>query len=613
MAADAKVRVVLSAVDYASNEIEQASSEVEGSLEGVSDAAEETSDSLFELNEAGLAVGAGMTAMGYATDKALQSTRNMREEAHRTATRLGETQESVQDMATEMSNATFPVEDAIYTLSSLSRQGVQTREDLMELSIVADRIGDATGTSAKTVADSLVPAMRGLGHETEELVDLQDYMVQAINTTTMSMTDFGQTIERAQGDLTEFDIGIEEVSGMLAVFQDQTGLSGRYLRREFGQAVRAADGDLEELYRELGLSQKQVSDWRKQVEDADDITGQYANSVRENVTWADELRSSFEDLKLGLFDTLGPLRNMLPLMQALGPLMMAYSTINFKAVIPSIMAKTKAIWAMNAAFLANPIGLVIAAVAGLIAVLIILEKRFGIVTKFIDWFSDAVSVAWDYTKRFFGWIKDVAFAILKAYIEYWKFIINVILSIPEILGKVWDFLSNFLSGMVSSFREGVSDIVGWFRELPRRIYEAIKGIFGEALEWGMELAKSLVEGLVDGIKGLGGSVKDSITGALGFNPTLPEIAGETGEHMGELQLEKYEEEMQRVDVGHHFEPDTGVGAGVGRDRRVVKEVNEFNIEVKFEDIFAVDSKRAKKEFIGHFGPELVEYIRRHGI
>ncbi len=544
--------------------------EAEDSTQSMGDTAEGTSESLLEIDMAGIAVGASMTGLGYATDQALNSTRDMRETLHRTAITLGTTQDEVTNLATELSNATFPVEEAVYTLESLAQQGIESEESLRELALTSDRIGDATGSSADDVANELIPAIRGLGYETEDLTELQDYLVMAINTTTMDMTDFSQTLQRSRDDLSQYNLGMEETSGMLALFQDQTGLSGRYLRQEFGQAVREADGDVDELYNSLGLTKEEVKAWQENVEEADGVAEKYSDSVKENTTWMDELRSSFEDFKLELFDTLGPLRSFVPIMQGLGPTLMAISTINLGAVVPSLKAVTASVWANTVALLANPLFWIATIIIGVVGALYLLEKRFGIVTKFVNWFSDGLNTLWhNYLEPLFSWIKNVASVILEGFGDLFNRIFETIKTIVatallaiyylftgqfDELGELfnrfkeimWDLWGDILEGVINFVSDIVTSVVDWFRELPNRVWEQLVKM--TTREWweeftvamikrGFELVESLIEGIGDigqrlwdwisgGLSNLGSRIKDWAKGVVGLSPTLIEMGND---------------------------------------------------------------------------------------
>lgn len=74
-------------------------------------------------------------------------------------------------------------------------------------------------------------------------------------------------------------------------------------------------------------------------------------------------------------------------------------TVVTKLATATSLAFRLATLALNAAFVANPIGVVIAVIVALVAAVIIAYKKFG-------WFRDAVNGLWAKIKDAFGWIKS---------------------------------------------------------------------------------------------------------------------------------------------------------------------------------------------------------------
>ena len=133
-------------------------------------------------------------------------------------------------------------------------------------------------------------------------------------------------------------------------------------------------------------------------------------------------------------------------------------------------AATAGTWSFNAALAANPIGLVVVAVAGLVAAGYALYKNW-------DTVSAGLVAGWE-------WVKTTAW--------------NFLTSLPEKAGYA------------------VGYIVGWFRTLPERITGIFKSLDGvgqtfidKAIEWG----KSAVNGLIDGFLALSGRLTGIVSRA----------------------------------------------------------------------------------------------------
>ena len=151
-------------------------------------------------------------------------------------------------------------------------------------------------------------------------------------------------------------------------------------------------------------------------------------------------------------------------------LAMKAAGVIYAAYTVATAAATTGTWAFNAALLANPIGLVVVAVAGLIAAGYALYKNW-------DKVSAGLVAGWE-------WVKTTAW--------------NFLTSLPEKAGYA------------------VGYIIGWFRTLPERIIGIFKSMdsvgqtfINSAIEWG----KSAVNGLIDGFLSLPGRLTGIVSRA----------------------------------------------------------------------------------------------------
>src|SRR5215471_2284 len=130
---------------------------------------------------------------------------------------------------------------------------------------------------------------------------------------------------------------------------------------------------------------------------------------------------------------------------------------------------------MNAAFLANPITLVIVAIVALVAAIFYAWKHF-------KWFRDAVYDVWNALKAAFNWAKDnwpllVAilggpFAIVAEQIyQHWGQIVDFIKS-------VWDGLKSAVGGVIDWVKQKMQDLFDYILKLPKKLIQAIKALPG---------------------------------------------------------------------------------------------------------------------------------------
>lgn len=212
-------------------------------------------------------------------------------------------------------------------------------------------------------------------------------------------------------------------------------------------------------------------------------------------------------------------------------------------------AAAAAQWLLNAAMSANPIGLIIAAIAALVAAFVLLWKKSeafrnfwkglweGIkkyasiaieaVVKFFTGAWDKIKEAWNGTKKFFNnlwdgiknvfsgvakWFGDLfakAWDLIKkafsAYISFYtgifKGIIKIFSTIGTALGKLfsaaWDKIKSAFSNVTDFFKTVITKIIDAFKSLPDNM---------------KDVGKNLVEGLWNGIKNMTSWVTDKIKG-----------------------------------------------------------------------------------------------------
>lgn len=158
-----------------------------------------------------------------------------------------------------------------------------------------------------------------------------------------------------------------------------------------------------------------------------------------------------------------------------------------------IAGVTKAFAFLNTTILANPIVLIVAAIAGLVAAFIYLWNNCESFRKF--WIN-----LWNGIKSAFSavvsWIKETAPKIAQFFVDAWN-------KIKSCWSAVRGFFSNTWSGIKSIF----SGVGSWFGNVFRKAWTAIKNVFSN---WG-----NFFGGLWDKIKSKFTSIGTSIASAIG--------------------------------------------------------------------------------------------------
>lgn len=195
---------------------------------------------------------------------------------------------------------------------------------------------------------------------------------------------------------------------------------------------------------------------------------------------------------------------------------------------------TAAQWLLNVALTANPIGLVIVAIAALVAGLVIAYKKSETFRKIVDGAFRAVKKAAEFA---FNWIKD-----------NWKLLLAIItgpigLAVYAV-AKNWDRIKSAAGAVIGWFRDnwknilailtgpfGIAvrfitsrwdDIVGVFNNARDRI----TGFFSGAKDWLFDAGKSIIQGLIDGITNMVTAPVGGLKNALGaITDQIPDWKG----------------------------------------------------------------------------------------
>jgi phage-related protein len=187
---------------------------------------------------------------------------------------------------------------------------------------------------------------------------------------------------------------------------------------------------------------------------------------------------------------------------------------------------TAAQWLWNAALTANPIGLVIAAIVGIVAALVLAYNKVGWFKAFVDaafrfigaivkWVAGVVSAVfstiWNVAQRVIGWIVGYWKFYLAAVTTVWNFVWGVVQKVIEwIRGvvssvvntvkrkwdevstkvrQVWQAIKNIVGGVVDNVRSRVASVVNNIRQKwdevstkVRQVWQAIKNIVGGVVD-----------------------------------------------------------------------------------------------------------------------------------
>ena len=196
------------------------------------------------------------------------------------------------------------------------------------------------------------------------------------------------------------------------------------------------------------------------------------------------------------------------------------------AAANAIKVVRTAILGMNAAMLANPIGLIVALIAGLVAAFIYLWnnvdgfREFWInawnkiksmastagnaISKAMSSAWNGIKKAWSSTTKFF---KDVWSGITKTFSNVKSWFSNTFKQAWNGVKNIWNGAKSFFRGIWSSVTGTFGNVSGWFRSKFKSAWSSIKNVFSG---WG-----SFFGGLWDKIKSKFGSIGTKLGTSMG--------------------------------------------------------------------------------------------------
>ncbi|MDD7465982.1 MAG: hypothetical protein PUK59_07120 [Actinomycetaceae bacterium] len=158
---------------------------------------------------------------------------------------------------------------------------------------------------------------------------------------------------------------------------------------------------------------------------------------------------------------------------------------------------------LNTAMLANPIGLIIIAITAVIAALVLLWNN-------CEGFRNAVMTIWDAVQSGFntaiGFITGLIDGFVKAIQSIGSFFAGVGASVSRTWASVKSFFATGINNIKTTVSNGITNVVNFFTSLPSRILGAI-GNIGNLL---YDAGKSVIDGFINGIKGMWDTVKNTL-------------------------------------------------------------------------------------------------------
>ena len=486
-------------------------------------------------------------------------------------TRFGYTGEELENTTEQfMKFAEITGMDATKAVQSVSKAMNNAGIDSSYYSEVLDEIAvaaQASGISAEKLAESLTKygsQTRAAGLNTKESIALfaqfeksgvnAEMALGGLKTAVKSWSDEGKNsrieFQRTIQDIKDSPNILEATQKAIDVFGSKAGTeladaihSGRFEYSEFLDIVKGSEGTVSATYEETqsgfdkaalavqnmkttaaeladGLLKKYSPQIEAAIEKITDLIDEYAPKVEAGIDWMTKHLPEIEAGIIGIGVAFATWK-VAGLITALTTALAGMSAAEALAA-----AKT---WLLNTALLANPIGLVVAAIAGLVAAFVVLwnksekfrnfwiglwEKIKAAAMPVIQWLSEYFKAAWEdikkvwgHASKYFGLIWDsikTIFSVVKAVLsgdfdEAWKGI-----------RKIWDNVVKYYSQLWNDVVKIFSVVPKFFVEIFSKAWDGIKAVWSLVAAW---FNASVVQPVRDYFTGLWDNLKKGASDA----------------------------------------------------------------------------------------------------
>lgn len=496
---------------------DQANRALDDTAHKAEDTSQETQSAFSKIGSVagGIAKGIGVAgaAIGGAWLAAIEGSREYRTEMGKLDTAF-----QVSGHSSELAKRTYS------DLNAVLGDSGQATEAAQHLALLADNEQElstwtdiCTGVYA-TFGESLpIEGLTEASNETAKTGVLTGGLVDALNWAGIGEEEFQKKLDKCSGEQERQKLIMDTLNGTYSKASEQYKATNKDV-----MDAQKAQEKLTDAFAALGAVGEPILTAIK-TKVADMVAGavphleNFVNKVKDIATWVKNNQDTIDKwvaVILGAGTAIGTFL-----------LILNWGTI-MSAAANAVKVVRTAILAMNAAMLANPVALVVAALAGLVVAFVYLWNNVEGFRKFwIDaWnlIKSAASSAWKGITKFFSdaWstIKKTWSAVTGWFRGIWNGIKSIFSSVSSWFGSkfksawngvksTWNGAKSFFRGIWSNVTSVFGNVSGWFRGKFQSAWSSIKSVFSG---WG-----SFFGGLWTKIKSKFSSIGSALGTAMG--------------------------------------------------------------------------------------------------
>lgn len=403
-----------------------------------------------------------MTAFGLSADQSTRFANVLAQTANRSNTSVALMGETFKYVAPVAGALGYSIEDASVAIGLMANSGIK---------------GSQAGTSLKNVLTNLAKPTDQVQAYMDKLnISLTDSAgnVKPLNQLLNEMRDgFNGLTEAEKAEYAAGIAGKEGMSGLLAIVNSsQTDFDNltEAINNSSGAAQNVADVMMDNLGGQLTILKSTLEGIAISFGNALlPAVKKVVESLQGFLTWLNGLTDGQKQLVVTIATVVAAIG---PVLLIVGKLITAVTNI-----IKVVNLLKPAFAALNAVMAANPIAIVVLAIAGLVAALVTLYRKN-------ETFRNFVNTAW-------AQIKEVISGVVNALVTFFTVTIpGAIDSVVAWFQTLVDNISNFFTVVIP---EKINALVQWFAELPERIGYAIGFAIGTLAKWVVSLAEKAAE------------------------------------------------------------------------------------------------------------------------
>lgn len=403
-----------------------------------------------------------MTAFGLSADQSTRFADVLAQTANRSNTSVALMGETFKYVAPVAGALGYSIEDTSVAIGLMANSGIK---------------GSQAGTSLKNVLTNLAKPTDQVQSYMDKLnISLTDSAgnVKPLNQLLNEMRDgFDGLTEAEKAEYAAGIAGKEGMSGLLAIVNSsQTDFDNltEAINNSSGAAQNVADVMMDNLGGQLTILKSTL----------EGIAISFGNILLPAVKKVVESLQGFLTWLNGLTDGQKQLvATIAMVVAAIGPALLIIGKLitSVTNIIKVVNLLKPAFAALNAVMAANPVGIIIVAIAGLVAALVTLYNKNETFRNFVD-------TAW-------AQIKEVISGVVNALVTFFTVTIpGAINAVVAWFQTLADNVSNFFTVVIP---EKINELVQWFTGLPERIGYAIGFAIGTLANWVVSLAEKAAE------------------------------------------------------------------------------------------------------------------------